>query len=138
MAAIRQKNRVNRKGSFGVHGSLVQCRGDWAWFKQLFSFPSWSGKEICWLCRANRSDKDFTAFGLKAAWRKHRYTQREFFTQQRLQGIMPSPLFNCPNFQLNMVCVDILHTLDLGVSQDCLGNLFYTPAKTSSRVLLSS
>ena len=124
------KSRKARGGSLGFHALLVQARGDWAWFKQLFSFPSWSGHSICWQCGADRSDKDFTDFGLKAAWRRCRYTPREFSTLQRQQGIQPSPLFQCPNFKLSMVCIDILHTMDLGVTQDCLGCLFWYSTET--------
>ena len=34
---------------------LVQIRGDWAFYKGVFSFPSWASDQICWLCRATRA-----------------------------------------------------------------------------------
>jgi len=124
------KSRQKRIGKLGFHGLLIQARGDWAWYKQLFSFPSWAAKHICWQCGANTGDKDYTQFGLQAAWRRHRYSAKEFFTLQMQQGIVASPLFQCPNFSLDMVCIDILHTMDLGVTQDCLGCLFWHSIET--------
>ena len=40
-------------------------------------------------------------------------------------GITPSPLFQAPGFTLLMVAIDVLHALDLGVTQDMLGNLLW-------------
>ena len=40
-------------------------------------------------------------------------------------GITPSPLFKAPGFTLLMVAIDVLHALDLGVTQDMLGNLLW-------------
>ena len=38
--------------------------------------------------------------------------------------MVPSSIFKCPGFVLDMVVLDWQHVMDLGVSQDCLGNLF--------------
>ena len=64
----------------GMRALLVQGRGDWAWLKEIFSFPSWSSSSnICWLCQADRYANDFTEFGLAAAWRQTRRRREEFF-----------------------------------------------------------
>ena len=112
------KGRRKRKGSLGFKGLLCQVRGDWAWYKTLFSFPSWGSEAICWMCAANKSDKDFEEFGLSGVWRKHRYSPRNFFTLLMQEGIVVSPLFSCPFFTLAMVMVDVLHAMDLGVTQE--------------------
>ena len=44
---------------------------------------------------------------------------------QKAAGVQPSVLFNSPGFALLMVCIDVLHALDLGITQDMLGNLFW-------------
>ena len=36
-----------------------------------------------------------------------------------------SPLFGCPGFTLECICIGALHAMDLGVSQDILGNIFW-------------
>ena len=111
--------------ALGFRALLQQCRGDWAWYKQLFSFPSWASKLLCWRCRACQDGEySYKNFGLKAAWRRGRLTATQFFSMQREQGIEPSPLFQAVGFSLSMVTIDVLHCMDLGCSQDILGNLF--------------
>ena len=47
------------------HACLVQIRGDWAFYKGCFNFPSWSAEQICWLRRATKprgSRFDFRCF----------------------------------------------------------------------------
>ena len=48
-----------------------------------------------------------------------------FFAKLRAQGILPSPLFEAIGFSLLMVMIDVLHCMDLGCSQDILGNIFW-------------
>lgn len=117
--------RKAKTGPLGFQSLLVQSRGDWAWLKEMFGFPSWASNQICWLCEADKSRKPFTDFGLSAAWRRSRRTPASFFRHQELQGISKSPLFNCPGFLLSMVVIDMLHACDLGVAQIALGNLFF-------------
>ncbi len=40
-------------------------------------------------------------------------------------GVPLSPLWHAPGFLVQMITIDVLHCLDLGVTQDCLGNLFW-------------
>ena len=121
---ISEKWRIAKGGkSFGFKAMLQQCRGDWMWYKELFSFPSWAATCICWLCNASQST--FKDFKSTALWRKHRLSAVAFFAQQRSKGISPSPLFNAVGFTLSMVLIDVLHCMDLGCSQDILGNIFW-------------
>jgi hypothetical protein len=41
-----------------------------------------------------------------------------------LAGATVSPLFTCPGFTLGIVCIGIMHCVDLGVAQAILGNIF--------------
>ena len=43
----------------------------------------------------------------------------------RAQGLTASCLFSLPGITLDMVCRDVLHALDLGVSQDAIGNVLW-------------
>jgi hypothetical protein len=47
-----------------------------------------------------------------------------FFKAQRLAGSTVSPLFSCPGFTLDKVCIGVMHCVDLGVTQEVLGNIF--------------
>ena len=119
-----EKWRLLKAGvSLGFKAMLQQCRGDWMWYKELFSFPSWAGNWICWLCEASKDNyKDFRN---KALWKKHRLTPLQFFAKMRAQGITPSPLFSAIGFTLFMVMIDVLHCMDLGCTQDILGNIMW-------------
>ena len=112
-------------GALPCIGTLVQVRGDWAWYKQMFQFPSWSNKEICWLCRANTSNRPYWDFSLSAAWRANRWTDETFWRKMRQEGIAPSCLFGLPGVTRSSITIDVLHALDLGCSQDIVGNLIF-------------
>ena len=47
-----------------------------------------------------------------------------FFNAQRLAGSTVSTLFSCPGFTLEKVCIGVMHCVDLGVTQEVLGNIF--------------
>lgn len=122
IAAGRHKPK---QSGFGFWAALEQCRADWPWHKFIFGFPGWSAGAICWRCRANRSSMPYYDFSSSAAWRTARYTQAAFMTMLRASCGMICPLFNIPGFEAFMICVDVLHTLDLGVSQEVIGCVLY-------------
>ena len=107
----------------GVRASLQQTRGDWAWYKQIFGFKGWSGTHICWMC--NVTKRNMNQFKFNASWRTNRHTTASMMNMIRLSGVVLSVLFSIPGFEISMIMVDVLHTLDLGVSQDILGNVFW-------------
>ena len=118
-----EKSRVLLAGdSIGCRALLLQVRGDWCFYKQVFNLPSWSSEYICWLCKATRtigSPCDFRT----SAWRNHRYKSNEFKEKLVSLGLL-SIIFQCPGFDLKHIMIDWLHAVDLGVSQTVLGNLF--------------
>ena len=109
----------------GFRGLLMQARGDWAWFHQVLAFPHWVADKICWRCRASmKGEMSYTNGGPKAPWRATRYKAGEFLAQQLAQGLHVSPLFECPGFSVEDVSIGVLHCMDLGVTQDIIGNIF--------------
>ena len=109
----------------GARGLLCQVRVDWAWYKQIFDFPSWGASEICWRCKANTTTIPWTDASASAKWRTSRLTDAQFWARQRADGKTHCPLFDLPGFRLGMVTVDILHALDLGIAQDLTGILIW-------------
>jgi len=111
----------------GFHGVLLQCRGDWQWYTQMFSFPNWASKQgICWRCKATQEGPcSWRKGGPRAAWRRARYNKGEFMAKLINDGKTINPLFGCPGFTLECICIGALHAMDLGVSQDILGNIFW-------------
>lgn len=119
------KSRASKSGPLGFRAYLSQCRGDWPWFKSLFGFKGWAGKNVCWRCKANRSNIPFTDPSARAKWRKSRLSTAEFNLCCEQNGFPISPLFAIPLFTIENICIDVLHACDLGFTQEVLGSLFF-------------
>ena len=103
----------------------VQCRGDWEFYASVFSFPRWNSKRMCWRCKAGQDGPNsYRKCGDDAGWRQHRLGPYGILAEQRQQGISPSPIWATPGLRVRHVLPDFLHTVDLGVAADCIGNLF--------------
>ena len=113
--------RSKKSGPLGFNAALLQLRGDWPFFKSIFGFKGWAGHEICWRCRANRADVPFDDCTTSAEWRKRRHTEASFAALQKRQGVSRSVLHAFPGFSMQLVCVDVLHAMDLGITQDVGG-----------------
>ena len=121
---------------------VQQCRGDWPFLKTLFSFPQHNElRGMCWKCLASGvpgSSLTFKVTSLSAQWRQTRRTAQEFLASLRAAGLPVSPLLSLPGFTLDMVVLDWLHVVDLGVGADLLGNLFWQVLTVSSTVFPGS
>ena len=111
-----------------IQGFLIEARGDWAFYKDIFELPAWNAKEgMCWKCHADKAS--FRLPGLDAPWRCTRYMPGEFMASVRHQGLAPCPLFSIPGFTVDMILIDWLHTADIGIAGDVVGNIFNEVAK---------
>lgn len=119
------RRNYGKDTTWGWFARLCEVRGDWMNYKFLFGFKGWTGENICYCCAANKSTMPYWDFSSKALWRAHRLTTYAFMQLMRANGISNSVLFDAPGFILSMIMVDVLHCLDLGVSQEALGNLFH-------------
>ena len=52
-------------------------------------------------------------------------TSRAFFAWAREGGVMPVSLFSCPGVTTATVCIDWMHTVDLGVAQEVVGAVLF-------------
>jgi hypothetical protein len=125
--ALEGKRKESGGQALALTAVLCQVRGDWPFLKALFSFPAWNSKEgVCWQCAATKtgplSYRDATS---KAPWRNSRVTANQFFSSLQLKQVTPSTLFSSPGFCLEDIVLDWLHIVDLGISQDLIGNLFH-------------
>jgi len=112
----------------GVKGFLVELRGDWAWFKTVLRLPAWNeSRGCCWLCRATPAD--IRSIDENAPWRSQRLSHWGLVSRMRAHGLSMRPLNSCPGFRSDCIQIDWLHTAELGVTSDFLGNLFYLLAK---------
>lgn len=53
----RDKARKKRQGCLGVRAALVEVRGDWEFYSQVFGFPYHNEADgICWRCPCRRNE----------------------------------------------------------------------------------
>ncbi len=104
--------------------ALLECRGDWQWFATAFHFRSAQCEHICWKCDAGKGGTacSFAELSLDAAWRSTCMSDGAFRARCRGSENV-SALFDAPGFTLDMILVDLLHTLDLGVAQWLIGSV---------------
>ena len=79
------RGRARLKGVFFARGVLLQARGDWSWYTELFGFPSWASHRICWKCRATKhaGRNSFRKHGDDARWRRERIDSITFFSMSK-------------------------------------------------------
>ena len=108
----------------GCKAALVEVRGDWSFFKSVFSFPGWREKGgCCWRCTAQPQDvRDASA---AAPWRTQRYDHFGLLAYLRGYRGHVSTLFGAPYLRADCFRIDWLHCCDLGVASDFLGNLLH-------------
>ncbi|MFM7981330.1 MAG: hypothetical protein ACKPKO_18640, partial [Candidatus Fonsibacter sp.] len=66
-------------------GVLLQCRGDWAFYKQIFNFPGWNEASICWRCGCSAAERDYSDDALR---RTHRVSGNQFLFMQIQKGLL--------------------------------------------------
>ena len=122
--------RIARAGTaLNARAAAVQIRGDWAWMKQAFNLTGWRregiDKDVCWICSANKTSRDFRRADPEAPWRNERRTHAGFIERTLNTGAFLSGMFDWPGFVLEFVSVDLMHAGDLGVLLYLLGNVYW-------------
>ncbi len=109
----------------GVHGRLVELRGDWKFLRETLRLQQHynSRGRICHLCSATKeraSPEHFSNFSRRAPCRGHLTTHAAWAEEQERLRPGSSPLLLIHGFNIRMVQFDIMHTLDLGILQHAL------------------
>ena len=117
--------RRKRKQPLGIYGVLVEVRGDWKAYKDVFRLPGWNTLEgLCFLCTCTPAD--LRNVGSGAAWRGERRGAYGWILHQAAKGVLMNPLVGAPGMRLDVVVkIDWLHCCDLGVAQQVLGNILW-------------
>ena len=103
-------------------GALVEFRGDWAFYKQIFRFPQHNEKDgCCWRCDITPSRLHEVASD--APWRSAPLSHWDLYQRWVKKGLSPRPLFSAPCVSSDTMVLDWLHIADLGVTCDFGGNL---------------
>ena len=96
--------------------------GDLDYYSSALGFPYHSANQFCWHCAANRGDCPWNDFRPEAAWRATIKTPLDFLEEPPSQHV----LFTTPGISTNSVNFDMMHVLDLGITQHCIANSIFT------------
>ena len=107
------------------HAALLQLRGDWEWFYQCFRFRTPSQERFCFLCDATRTGPlcGFN-FSARAPHRATLISHETYLLRCAAEAAQPCGLFSVPGVRLDHVCIDSMHSADLGAFADALESLF--------------
>ena len=78
---------------------------------------------MCWVCAADQ--ESMRDGSLDATWRANRWTPEQFAARLRAASVKGCPLFAVPGFSTALVLPDWLHTCDLGVAADTVGQFLW-------------
>ena len=112
-------------------GAVVQKRGDWPWFKQIFDIVGWkaegASKRVCFKCACTGEGGEcpYTDASLSAAWRRTMVSHPEWFQRALREGRYLSVLWSLPGFILSFITIDLMHCGELGILQYLLGNVLF-------------
>ena len=111
-----------------AQGILAEVRGDWAMYKQVFKLPSWNAAgRCCFKCKC--SLQEIRSCSSSAPWRDHPWSFLELQEHMLDKSGAVSPIMAAPGISLATFEVDWLHSCDLGVAADFLGNCCFLVSK---------
>ena len=96
--------------------------GDLEYYANHLGFPHWSSHKFCWLCDCNKKDPSKNPYD---------FTTEPGWALKSFEGLKESPctkhtLFTIPGgLPEYRVCLDVLHTLDLGVTARMAGSVLH-------------
>ena len=123
-SSLDKKRMRKANQSLLGHGILLEIRGDWACYKSSFRMPGWnSNRNCCFVCQATPAT--LREVGPGAAWRGKFWDHDALLTDMLETWGRYSPIFEAPFSSIKILCIDWLHTADLGVAQDFLGNCMF-------------
>jgi hypothetical protein len=122
----------------GYCGAFAEVRGDWKFLRETFYLEQHYGTNyICHLCRAHKKivRNKFTDFSRSAHHRTTLVDSLAWWTSY-VGGKPVSPLVYVVGFNVYRIVFDLMHTLDLGMMQDCASSVLWqlTEAKKDGGV----
>jgi len=117
-----RRNTLASSGASLIKAALVEVRGDWKFYKEVFHFPAWNDASgMCWFCTCK--PENIRQVGLEAPWRTNRCSHYDMLRRILASGAMISKLFSVPWISTSIFKVDWLHAVDQGVAADFAGNI---------------
>lgn len=113
-----QGKSLHPHGYFGVCWAII---GDLDFFNKDLGTPAMNADAFCWRCKCNRSDKPWTDFRSNAVWRA---TCSSAASVKALN--LPCPIFNYAGISPLMLQLDVMHTMDLGITEHVVANVLHS------------
>ena len=114
-------HRKKKAGEPLTRAILLQVKGDWSFYKNVLYLPGWNEtSSCCWKC--NMVPGNLKEVAKSASWRMLASRKDHWQCLQQVKSV--SPLFGVPFFHIDLISLDWLHVVDLGVSLDFLGSFF--------------
>ena len=119
LARLAKKPLTKQGYSFWIFNFL----GDLEYYANHLNFPHWSSHKFCWLCDCNKTDPNKNPYD---------FTDNPGWQLTSFEGLKESPCTNHCLFSIPgglpeyRVCLDVLHTLDLGVTARLAGSILHS------------
>jgi hypothetical protein len=110
--------QLHPHGYFGVCWSIT---GDLDFFNKDLGTPAMNAESFCWRCRCNRSDRPWNDFRVNAAWRATNLAPANV-----KQLDLGCPLFRFAGISPLMLQLDVMHCMDLGITEHVVANLLHS------------
>ena len=109
----------------GRKAKCVQIRGVCEFYRRCLHFPTLDGVPMmCWLCFASPFRENcWTRCDEGAPWRENRQTHEWYLQWLADNNSEIRGIFQILYLNIFSVCIDVLHTLDLGVCSHVIGNI---------------
>ena len=113
----------------GYRACLLQIRGDWEWYTQIFHVPSWNGADaMCCMSKASGREGPlyFGNCADDAHWRSTHFTHESLMAHLRYHGFpLPILLLHVIGLRLECICIDVLHAVNQGIASHIIGNVVF-------------
>ena len=108
-------------------GVLWMLLGDLDWFANYLKIDKhYNSNTPCLFCDADRGRTPWTEVGARARWRATILTAVE----GRAREISQNALFRIPGVSRFSICLDVMHTVCLGVAAHAVGSCLYSLVQT--------
>jgi hypothetical protein len=111
-----------------VHrGCLMNIRGDWEGLATFFRLRWFTQKQFCFLCNASLDDGplSYKDFSDAAGHRSTLFSHVDYMEGCAAAAASPCAIFRAPGLTLHSLCIDSMHSADLGCFADAIGSLFH-------------
>ncbi len=119
--------RSSRAGApLRLRGACLQFRGDWPWLSGVFGLSYHSNTAACFLCHGRMDlSVPLTDVSTDAKWRSQLVSGPEWLASRAREGNYITGVFSWPGFAWTSIVLDFMHVVDLGIAQECLGNILW-------------